>query len=488
MCQKETFKHEEQRLTEYETLANKQLQQNETALGYRDMNSRFLRAEEESYVSNSKDYSAVKREHKRKKQLIENAWHQNTSSRVRDLKKQTQGNAKTPAYYARFSFSEMEVFLKNSDRGGNSEEYNAVATDLELYNKVMAGGDTQEGLRLLKRLKESCDYYVANKKPTFTSGKIRKAMITQLQTKAKAEIDKVQNDYISQQKNTLKDMREDKSSENVTKAFNSHHNLIRQVLNGSITLDDEKMKSLDNDMDEVLNELSKQSVDANQSKTFCTKFFNALGWSSGAPRLVSDSALDDDGEEFRNSPFKKRMYHTIGTILGQKNAAPMAEQLVGKNGGRLYYGIGRFGKGVYTSVYKDNSGTEDDAADNSFTYGSEVGSIMFKMLLNENARMTTKENVNKLEKVLEEKFPKLYKKLYDSERTQGGYKDYQTMLASLFGYNTILGDGNSKCDYLTISDRKALTVSKLVRIREEEKQSYMFSDAMDVDDLEMLNK
>ena len=84
--------------------------------------------------------------------------------------------------------------------------------------------------------------------------------------------------------------------------------------------------------------------------------------------------------------------------------------------------------------------------------------------------------------------PKLYKKLYDSERTQGGYKDYQTMLASLFGYNTILGDGNSKCDYLTISDRKALTVSKLVRIREEEKQSYMFSDAMDVDDLEMLNK
>ena len=198
MGRDETFKQQERRLKEYEMVSNRNLEKQDTQLGYRDMNTRFLNAEKQELENRKNaDVNKIMEAHAQKKKQIESAWHTNTTNSVKELKKRApkKGSEKTAAYYAGYSMKDLEVFLKNSDRGGNSDEFNDVATDLELYNRVMDSADAREGMGLLLQLKESCSKYLTTRKsPVTSNGKIRKAIISQLSQKVETELEKQRND------------------------------------------------------------------------------------------------------------------------------------------------------------------------------------------------------------------------------------------------------------------------------------------------------
>ncbi len=481
MCNDGTFKQKEQRLREYEMISNRHMEKDDTQLAYRDMNSRFLNAERKHLEKQEGvDLNKVREAHEMRKLQIEAAWHAKTTNVVKGLKQRApkKNSEKSAEYYAAYSLKDLEAFLKNSDRGGNSDEYNAVATDLELYNRVMDSADAKEGMGLLKRLKESCDEYLRTRKnPVSSKGKVRKAIITQLSRKVETELAQQRDDYVKMQKNTLETMREEKSSENVTEAFKANYNLVYQNMTGNIDLSPEEMQTLDSNMEEVLQELKKQEVDKNQSKSLSSKFFNALGWAKNDPRIVNDN--DFYGKEMKSSPHKKLCYHSIGPldqydengkVIGKaKDAIPQAKQLGGfaKEGKGIYYGIGRIGKGVYTAARNDDPKAKDEEAKhNSWSYGTDKGSVMFTMLLNEHARITTEADMNKVVEDLQKKYPKVYTFIRSNE--VGRFRDYLTMLASLVGYNTIIGEGVEHVDYISTSDRKALTMLDTLEMRTED--------------------
>lgn len=484
MCNDHTFKQKEQRLKEYEMVSNRNLQKNDTVLGYRDMHTRFLNAEIEQLSKENADIEKVKDAHKQRKLAIESAWHKNTTESVKDLKKRApkKGSEKEAKYYASYSMKDLEVFLKNNDRGGNSDEYNAVATDLELYNRVMDSSDAVEGMGLLKHLKESCDNYLSTRKsPISSKGKIRKAIITSLSEKVNVELERQRDEYQNMQKNSLAAMKEEANPENVKAAFKSSYNMIYQTLNGNIELTDEERMKLDSDTEDILKELKKQEVDQNQSKALCTKFFNALGWSKNDPRIVKDEEFE--GKEMKNSPHKKLCYHSIGpldkydaegNVIGkEKDAIPQAKQLAGfaKEGTGVYYGIGRIGKGVYTAARNNDPDAKDaEAKHNSWTYGKEKGSVMFTMLLNEHARITTETDMMSISNTIRKKFPKIHN--FISRNEHGRFLDYLTMFAAYMGYNTIIGEGTHHVEYITTSDRKALTMQDNIEVRTDEEDEY----------------
>ena len=483
MGRDESFVQKERRLKEYEKISSRNMQKEDTQLGYRDMNTRFLNAEKQHLEKNDNgNINQVMEAHRQKKMQIEAAWHKNTTGAVKDLKKRApkKGSEKSAKFYEGYSLKDLETFLKNSDRGGNSDEYNAVATDLELYNRMQGNTEAKEDMTRLTRLKESCDNYLHTRNnPVSSKGKIRKAIITQVSLKVNAELEKQRDEYFNMQKNTMKAMQEEASAENVTAAFRAHHDMIYQTMHGNITLTEEETQKLDSDMVEVLQKLKLQEVDGNQSKTLCTKYFNALGWAGNAPRLVDSYELSDYGKETKNSPYPKKLFHSMnpleirdqnGKVIGrEKNAVPLGKQLagIGKNS-RLFYGLGRFGKGIYTSARNDDKNAKDEAAmNNSWSYGDEVGAVMLTMMLNENARIVTKMDAKKIQEELSIRFPQVTQYLVSADpSSRPGYEDFLTMLVALLGYNTILGDsGLEGIDYLTTTDRKALSISNKMEIR-----------------------
>ena len=493
MCQKD-FEYEDKRLKEYEAFANRNITKDETVLGYRDMNSRFLDAEKLEFRGSlrQEEYNKRKTEHEKRKKDIESAWHKNTKNRVKDLKKGNRGNVKSPDYYQRYSLKELEYFLKNNDRGGNSAEYNSVATDLELYNRIAVGDKEVEGLGLLERLKESCQHYIDSRNPTFTSGKIRKAIITQLSIKVNAEIEKQRNEYSTKPNETLEEMRKEQSDENIVAAFKSHYNLMYQVLNGNMTLKKDEKAKLDSNMEEVLKNMMKLKVDENQSNTLSSRFFNSLGWASNKPTMVDDKDLDDDGKEYKNSPLKKRMYHTTNPMLipvldpktkkpridpktkkpvmkRKENAFEETNQLLGKNGGKVYYGIGKAGKGIYCAVKSNAEGsTDEDAKKDSLSYGKDSGAVMVKMMLNGNARIVHILDAQNKASALRKSFQKIYNVLENTDGRSGvGFDDALTMHVALYGYNTILSNGSFNTNNTVTSDRKALSISTTTIVRDE---------------------
>ena len=488
MGRDETFKQQERRLKEYEMVSNRNLEKQDTQLGYRDMNTRFLNAEKQELENRKNaDVNKIMEAHAQKKKQIESAWHTNTTNSVKELKKRApkKGSEKTAAYYAGYSMKDLEVFLKNSDRGGNSDEFNDVATDLELYNRVMDSADAREGMGLLLQLKESCSKYLTTRKsPVTSNGKIRKAIISQLSQKVETELEKQRNDYLNAQKNTLEAMREETNAENVNAAMKAHYELVFQSLSGNIQLTPEEMNKLDMETEEVLKELKKQDVDKNQSNSLCSKFFNAIGWSGNDPRIVGYDEFH--GKEMENSPHKKLCYHSIdplpiyedGKVVGtEKNALPQAKQLAGfsKEGKRIYYGIGRFGKGVYTAARDDSPGaTDQEAKSHSWTYGAKKGAVMFTMLLNEHARITTeKEMLDRTEELMK-KFPRIFDFIRKNE--VGRFRDYTTIYAAFLGYNTIIGDGTKNVEYISTSDRKALTMFDKIEVRTDEEDDLYTDD------------
>ena len=476
------YKMEQEKVKQYELLSQRDMQEYGTEIAYRDLNSRYDQAEEQ--VLRQDEFAQRKQNRLDRKLQIENAWHQSTSDKKKKLEKGNRGNAKEASYYQGYSLKEMEIFIKSSDRGGNSQLYNDVATDLEVYNRVMGAeyANPNEGLALLRRLQESCNHYLATRKKTFWrtgKGKVRRAMIEAISIKVNQLMDRQTTMIHENRTKTKNAYLADRTDENVNAAMKAHYDLIYQVLQGNMTLSDEELKKLDLDAEEVMKTLMKNKVDPSQSDSLCTRFFNALGWSGSKARLVNRADLNDDGEAMKTSPIKKRMYHSMKPIGNNADATDLAEQLAGtrEKDNRLYYGMGRFGKGIYTSSMTENETSSDSLAYmNSWAYGNKKGSVMMTMTLNEYARIVTQIDLLNHVKTLKEKFPKVYNAIIQLEHcTNGGYSDYYTMFAALFGYNTIHGTSQIKSDdnkngqedvaYYTTTDRKAFTIAKQVEIR-----------------------
>lgn len=481
------YQREENMAKQYEALSHSNMQEHETEIAYRDLNSRFDNAEK-NYLKQD-EFAKRKKDRIDKKLKIENAWHKNTSAKKKELEKGKTGDAKEAAYYENFSLKELEVFIKSSDRGGNSQEYNDVATDLEVYNRVMSAeyAEPNEGLTLLKRLQESCDHYLATRKKTFWrtgTGKVRRAIIESISIKVNLKLEQ-QTTQIQKERTKAKNAyKEERTDENVNAAMKAHYDLVHQVLSGNIELSEEQIKELDSDAEELLIDLMKNKVDGSQSDSLSTRFFNALGWSGSRARIVDAEALRENGDAMKTSPIKKKMFHSMNPIGKNKDANDLAEQLAGtkEKENRIYYGLGRFGKGIYTSAMNENeTSSEKLAYDNSWKYGDKAGSSMVIMTLNEYARVATQGQIMKEMDVMKKKFPKLYEAITDKERpSKGGYLDYLSVIAAFFGYNTIKGPSGVKSkdnqnnqddvDYYTTTDRKALTISRNVEVRTVDKE------------------
>ncbi|MBQ7706652.1 MAG: hypothetical protein IJT72_02595 [Lachnospiraceae bacterium] len=489
------YKNEESKAIQYEALSNSFMQENETEIAYRDLNSRYNLAEQKYLEAD--EFTKRSRERQSKKKKIEEAWHKNTSEKKKELEKGKNGSPKDASYYESFTLKELEVFIKNSDRGGNSKEYNDVATDLEVYNRVMSAdyADPNEGVTLLKRIQESCNTYLTTRKKTFWrsgTGKIRRAIIESISIKVNASIEMETTRIKEESEKTKKAYKEERTDENVEKALKANYDMVYQVLQGNIKLDKKQMAALDKDIKEIMEELMDNKVDMSQSDSLSTRFFNALGWSGSKAKLVEPDEFLKDGNAMKTSPLKKKMYHSMNPVGKSENANDLAEQLAGtkEKDNRLYYGLGRFGKGIYTSTQNENETSSDKLAyNNSWEYGKMKGASMVIMTLNEYARIATQDLVMKKLEDLEVIFPQLTKFIQKNEKiSKGGYIDYLTIIAALFGYNTIKGPSGIKSkknkndaddvDYYTTTDRKALTISKEVevRIKESEKDDDEYKD------------
>ena len=471
---KEKYDKQSAIVTSYETIANQNLQEDQSELAYRNLNSSFFNLEK-STITDKKSLKAWETRHKDVKKAIEREWHQKAAIKESDLVKKNALRDRTDKrFYRQFSLSEMEVFLKSSDRGGNSDDYNDVATGLELYNRLSQKGETLDSLKILKNLSRSCESYVEKKNPTFKSGKSRKAMIASLLDKVNAEFQMKIGEYKAEKTKTFEKFRNEKTEETVAAAFKAQQNLISQVLKGNMEMSEAELAQLDMQTEEVLKEVKNQKVDENQEDNYSSRFFNTLGWAGNKPRLVKYEAMGENGEEFKKSPLKKKMYHTINPKKGTNDAVDMGKQMagIGKNS-RIHFGLGRAGKGIYTSARDDSKDATDKmASNNSWTYGKATGSVQLTMMLNENAKIIRRKELRVLiDNELKIKFPKVYDCILKYEITTGdGYENNLTALAALFGYNTILddeaGSGYKGIDYYVTTDRKAMSVSDTMLIRD----------------------
>ncbi|MBP5414636.1 MAG: hypothetical protein ILN61_05290, partial [Lachnospiraceae bacterium] len=229
-----TYRNEKQRLSEYELIKVEQGKE-ENKLAYGELNTRFLDMERE--YRDKDEFQKKMDSYQETKKNIEEMWHKNTSVKVKELKKNAKGgDNKTKDYYREFSLEQIELFIKNSDRGGNSKEYNDVATDLELYNRVSRLGDINESLTLLSRLKESCNTYLNNrrKKPRTTNGKIRRAIIEQISDKVNTMLDNKLNMIRTSAKNGMEAFSQEKTEETVNTACKTHYDMIYQNLQGNL--------------------------------------------------------------------------------------------------------------------------------------------------------------------------------------------------------------------------------------------------------------
>ena len=107
------------------------------------------------------------------------------------------------------------------------------------------------------------------------------------------------------------------------------------------------------------------------------------------------------------------------------------------------------------------------------------------MMLNEHARIISWMDMTKKKEDLQAKFPKVYKYLFKADPPTGsGFEDYLTMMAALYGYNTIVYNEKPGVDYLTTTDRKALTMDRDLFIRTKRDGDYDFGDLIDMKEAE----
>ena len=278
------------------------------------------------------------------------------------------------------------------------------------------------------------------------------------------------------------------TDEKVNEAFKAHYDLIYQVLNGHLELSPQDMEKLDANTETILKRIMEQNVDETQGNNMSTKFFNSLGGFSNDARLVKEDSLEEGGKEYKKSPLKKKMYHAINPFDKNKDAVDAGKQLVGvkKKNNRIFFGLGRFGKGIYTSARKDDpKATDQQAENNSWGYGDKICAVHVVMMLNEHARMTSYTDFMKnQEKTFDKKFSKVSKLLQQEQSSKSGYRDFLTMKAAFFGYNTLIdyNCGIQGVDYYVTTDRKALSIINELRVRKNEKDTSF--DAVDYVSLE----
>lgn len=175
------YKSAKKVITGYENKYAQIRKAGDSDLGYRDMNSRFLNLEKQSM--SAEDWQVREIEHKARKRQIEREWHQKNDVTIYvQIAGQTRHDDTDARYYAPFDLKILEIFLKNSARGRkeNSDEYNSVVTDLEIYNLISSQAVPEEKVSLLENLQSSCETYISGKHPISRDGKKRKAMITQV--------------------------------------------------------------------------------------------------------------------------------------------------------------------------------------------------------------------------------------------------------------------------------------------------------------------
>lgn len=472
------FEREQKRLEEYELNVQREEGKETTELAYRDMNKRFLDLEEQNTYSPD-EWKEKKKAHETRKEELEKKWHRLTADRKIELDKSGNKNFsdKEAGYYENFALKDMEVFLKNSDRGGNSVEFNNVATDLELYNVISDNGDTYELINLLSRLKESCDEYIRTRTTYYTpKGKRRRAMILAVQSKVNVLLNETYGSITADAGEAYQKFSAVKDDENteekkavVETACKSQFNQIFQDLSENKVLTEEQRLTADAHMNEILQSLKVQDADPNQSLNLSTRLFNAIGWAAHKPRLVRGFE-----EEIKKSPLKIKMYHTINTYDKLKDAEILGEQLKGKlqNNSRQYYSAGNYGKGTYTAVRskltEDRSDEEkrridQKASDHSWEFGKNTGAVQFTMMLNENARIINYTDAISLVKEFKAKYPQTYQAFRELEIREG-YRYAEepaiTAILAFYGYNTLrLKNGcGADIDYYITTDRNAFSI------------------------------
>ena len=460
--QKETKSEQERERERISSLfADPQTMQSEvtqTDLSYFDLNTRYRNLEED------KETAEKKKTYLETKESIEALWHQKTTEKVKTLK--GQGSNTNESYYASFTLKELEVLLKNNDRGGNSEQYNDVVTDLELYNSVTVRDDYST-YPLLSRLLESCNKYTKKRKhPWSTKGKIRKAIISQLGKKIASEKEACHKRIFDVVDQSWQTFTTDKSMESVNKACKEHFELISASLQGKIELDGATRSKYDTQMYAILKEIENQPVDEEQNQTNTTRLFNALGWTSRKPRIADE---DEFNQTVERSVIPKKLFHTIQAPKNQpENGIEMGKQLTGISDTRHYMSDGIYGKGTYMTMRGKGTKPEDDKAssDHCWTYGTTEGSVQFTLALNDKARVIASDRLDSLaQDTIGAQFPQLYNWIHDSEPMKVGKligKHWMSSYAAFLGYNVVTGMGTlmgePPIDYFVACDRSALTI------------------------------
>ncbi len=483
----EDYKYEKSRVENYNAKLQKQMKESKDAqnaqyagLGYLDMNSKMLQMEQAAkYKDNAVEWAKREKEHKKRKEDIEKYWHKSTKTEKTDLERKTKGDNKNKDYYSSFSLKELELFVKNSDNKGNSQEFNDVATDLELFNAMdNKEAEKSELIDLLHRLSDSCDKYISSRRPISWNGRRRKAMIQQINDKVKERLQKMEGKIVSEAQasykaieSNLKDTKNiDKAA--VEKACKAKFDLVFQSLQGHIELTDEERKQIDKELTEIMKALANQEVDSTQSKTLSTRFFNAIGWAARKPKLSVDFSTD-----MKTAQVKIELYHTIDTINAiDDTAIGMVNQLKGKEDKRHYLSAGDYGKGTYTAARsirtegcneKEAEERDKCARIDSQRYGKNDGAIMLTMLFNEKAKMIDHLTAGKLIKEFEKQYPKFSSLLRENEEVSRKINQKlhpaATVILAFFGYNTIhikdasFFKGNNQ-DYYVTTDRSAFTI------------------------------
>ncbi len=468
--------NEDKRLKDYEFIASINGTESGTKLGYFDMNTREL--EKENKKKNKKRVS-----HESQKDTLEKAWVENTSQRAKAIKENANGeDPKKTAYYKPFSLKEMEVLLKNNDRGGNSAKYNTVATDLELYNSVENAIDDSEKIDLLERLVHSCMEYMGSTFKGFRDqGKIRKAMINSISVKASQKSGEIKKEWevrkeqlIGQANEAYKAVITDNDISRLNEATRIHHDIITKHNLGFYKLSDDEIKIIDKNFAEILTVVNKQDIHEGQNPDVVSNFFNAIGWSENTPRLVDRKELEEGGNEINKSRMGSKMYHCINTLPDNDNAIPQAQQLAGtrKDGvNSQYYSNGMGGKGTYfatqnvryTMDSKDKSKMPtDEPSDITWRFGSRNGSIQVTACLNEHAKMVRFGDLKRLRNIFMDRFPLVAGKLPKGTIEDRNGFGSMTSFVSFWGYNVVVCESNmeNKCSYIVVTDRKAISMAK----------------------------
>ncbi len=481
-------------------LSNVEQQQNETdtEFGYRHMNTRMLELERR-YVGEF-DWKDRQKEHLDRKRQIEAQWHENTGDAAQQLEARAKEgfNKKEPEYYENYDLKDLEVLIKNSDRGGNSDEYNNVATDLEIYNTCAKDGNPGDLVELRQNLLDSCKRYLETRKNPFTTkGKVRKAIITQIAQKISEKMQEEGEtlDFSKEgliqactQKFNEFNAEQPVSIEKLRLALKSHMDLLQAVSKGLITVTKEEMQTVDANFATLMQVIKEQPVDGDQSNSMSTRFFNVLGWAANTPEIVSDSEITMRAFE---SPVPAVMYHCINTVGANTDAMTETRQLYGQEGQRQFYSNGMYGKGTYMGALKvhmdeDNLGepvhegkTEDDVQQHLWSsYGNKPGAVQVKMCLNGNAKVIGSADVTKMARdYIQQFFPNLYSQISESRfagnqgNTSARFGSQElSMFAALLGYNTIkgaMGTMDGSIDYFVTFDRGALCISNLYSINHD---------------------